>query len=368
MHPPGDLQGWKDIARHLGVSVRTAQEYERTLRLPIRRLPGQPRSRVRAAAGELDEWMSRTRGGLGQALSESGAAEPTVPHGSHNRRIWFVLAGLVLATIILVARLTGVVFRPGNPDHYLVDGKLLRMFDKANRELWSYSLPGIPLPPQYQRGSPYAEGRDLFVDLDGDGRNEFLYVYHPPQEGEFGHMIYCFSSGGKALWTFRPTKAITTASGRQLSGPYRINILASLTKRREDGGRVLVGSFHTYDWPYQLALLDSDGKVVSEYWHAGWLWKLLITDVDSDGSEDLVLGGVNDSFSGIPEQGRDYRATLVILDSRKMGGQGVVSGVGEYGFQGIPSADERAVLEFLGLAKTGGHWLYRILRLSAPAL
>ena len=37
---PQRLAGWKEIARHLGVSVRAAQQWERTRGLPVHRLPG----------------------------------------------------------------------------------------------------------------------------------------------------------------------------------------------------------------------------------------------------------------------------------------------------------------------------------------
>lgn len=52
-----ELNGWGEIADHLGVSVRTAQVYERDLGLPVRRRPG-ARGRVWALATELDVWKA----------------------------------------------------------------------------------------------------------------------------------------------------------------------------------------------------------------------------------------------------------------------------------------------------------------------
>jgi hypothetical protein len=50
------LTGWKDIARHLGCGVRTAQRWEHE-GLPIRRpLPGK-RSHVVTASEQLDRWV-----------------------------------------------------------------------------------------------------------------------------------------------------------------------------------------------------------------------------------------------------------------------------------------------------------------------
>lgn len=51
------FSGWKEIANYLGAGVRTAQRYERELRLPIHRPAGKLRSRVTAIKTELDRWV-----------------------------------------------------------------------------------------------------------------------------------------------------------------------------------------------------------------------------------------------------------------------------------------------------------------------
>jgi len=57
-HPPEILSGWKSIARHLGMGVRTVQRYERQLGLPIRRPAGKLRGAVLATKLELDAWIA----------------------------------------------------------------------------------------------------------------------------------------------------------------------------------------------------------------------------------------------------------------------------------------------------------------------
>ena len=52
------LSGWKNIAAHLGMGVRTIQRYERTLGLPIRRPAGRSRGAVVATKSELDAWVA----------------------------------------------------------------------------------------------------------------------------------------------------------------------------------------------------------------------------------------------------------------------------------------------------------------------
>lgn len=57
-HTPEVLTGWKSIAQHLGMGVRTIQRYERQLGLPIRRPAGKMRGAVLATTSELDAWVA----------------------------------------------------------------------------------------------------------------------------------------------------------------------------------------------------------------------------------------------------------------------------------------------------------------------
>jgi CheY-like chemotaxis protein len=51
------LKGWKDVAKHLGCGVRTAQRWER-LGMPVRRPNPRKPSSVLAVTEELDAWVS----------------------------------------------------------------------------------------------------------------------------------------------------------------------------------------------------------------------------------------------------------------------------------------------------------------------
>lgn len=57
-HAPEILNGWKSIAKHLGMGVRTVQRYERQMGLPIRRPAGKLRGAVLATKSELDAWIA----------------------------------------------------------------------------------------------------------------------------------------------------------------------------------------------------------------------------------------------------------------------------------------------------------------------
>jgi phage terminase Nu1 subunit (DNA packaging protein) len=66
------LNSWKEIASHLGCSVRTAQRFEQD-GMPVRRPAGHSRSAVVAFPEEIDTWMasqSSVRNGAHEAAAD----------------------------------------------------------------------------------------------------------------------------------------------------------------------------------------------------------------------------------------------------------------------------------------------------------
>ena len=49
-----------------------------------------------------------------------------------------------------------------------------------------------------------------------------------------------------------------------------------------------------------------------------------VADLDGDGVDEVILGGVNDSCRETSNEELPYEATLVVLDSRRMNGTGPI--------------------------------------------
>lgn len=69
------LDGWKDIATHLGKSERTVKRWEADRGLPIHRVPGGGGASVYAHAGELDEWLRSSKASEGESPEFPEAAK-----------------------------------------------------------------------------------------------------------------------------------------------------------------------------------------------------------------------------------------------------------------------------------------------------
>src|SRR5262245_27161728 len=96
------LNTWQDVASYLGVSVRTAQTWEKTLGLPIRRMPGR-RGRIVADPAVLDRWKFQA--------AVPAAKLPEVASRSKARLLISVglMLGIVALLLILLINFDPVV-------------------------------------------------------------------------------------------------------------------------------------------------------------------------------------------------------------------------------------------------------------------
>src|SRR5262249_30356001 len=139
------LNTWQDVASYLGVSVRTAQTYEKTMGLPVRRMPGR-RGRIIADPAELDRWRL-------QAVLPS-ARPPETASRSKARLLIFLglVAGAVALLLILLiqlrsgptpslllAQITHSGFRKFAP--IVTDGKQLFFTEQENDRYWISTVP-----------------------------------------------------------------------------------------------------------------------------------------------------------------------------------------------------------------------------------
>src|SRR5215470_19991164 len=140
------LNTWQEVASYLGVSVRTAQTWEKTLGLPIRRMPG-PRGRIIADPAELDQWRLQA--------AVSSAKPPQIASRSKARLLILVglVAGIVaLLLILLIQRRSGPTlwlshlapithsgFRKFAP--FVSDGNQLFFTEEENGRYWISTVP-----------------------------------------------------------------------------------------------------------------------------------------------------------------------------------------------------------------------------------
>ncbi len=306
-----ELTGWKDISAYLGITVRTAQNWERERGLPIRRLPGR-RSLVSAGVSELTEWRTTH-------------AAPPAPANSRIGAWGWITAVCLLTTVavILISK-----SRPnGTPTGWQVSGRYLIVTGQGGRELWRHEFPH-ELLDSAMRNSAIPDAVS-FIDLDGDGRNEVLVKAIFLPAWTYSQVLTCFSDTGKELWRFTPGRLVKTRT-ESFPPPYNL-LMVRQTPPMRDGKRYLVVlAHHGVYYPEQVAILDNGGGLLREYWHSGHLTSLSFADLDRDGEPELYLGGVSNSYRV---------ATLVGLRFQDVAGASQEANL-DYQLLDIPPASE----------------------------
>lgn len=223
---------------------------------------------------------------------------------------------------------------PDQPRLGRLDGSKLVIMNAAGKELWSKSFPKGFGPDTYYGGE--FGTKVWFADLEGKGHTSVLFSYLPaPTSQAHSSALICYSDRGKERWRWTPGKELPEV------GPatYKTFFLGLLKATEARPLRIVVvnNADPWYGGPAQVALLDSNGKTVSEYWHSGGLRDMVVADLDGDGREEIIVAGV--------AHGYDTQATLVVLDAdRVFGASREVRP--EFQLHGMGAAQERLRLLF----------------------
>lgn len=279
------LHSWKEVAAYLGVTVRSAQRWEKTGGLPVRRLGRGRSARVVAFTGELDQWIQA--GGAAEAGDVAAAGE----RRSRLRR-WLLAAfaaGCVATLVVVLLSFEGA----GEPENWSLsaDGTLT-VRDARGAVLWQKQFPG-----QHREADPASPPPVLVTDIDGDGRREVLLQRFQPGLSRPCSSLLCFEHEGRLRWEFR-YDARKTFGGRTFEPEFRPQLV--VPARLQGRPFLVTVANHRIWYPAQVALLDaSSGRLVEEYWHPGLIRHGLLHDLDRDGQEEFLFAGINNPGEGL---------------------------------------------------------------------
>jgi DNA-binding winged helix-turn-helix (wHTH) protein len=261
----------------------------------------------------------------------------------HSRKA-IMIACFVTAVYVLISWLSP----RREPFRAVVTGRVLTMLDQNSKPMWTHDLPGTPQPASPPGEFTYP--KPLIADIDGDGSKKLLFAFSNLDSPDDPTVIYCFAAGGKLLWTHQIGREIQSETSRVFPKAYNATWIGLLRKPTPQGGRILVGAHRGGTSLFLVEVVTPDNKVVGEYYHPGWLWAMNVMDLDGDGNDEVLLGGVNNAYGNLA--GFDHPMTLIVLDSRHVEGQGPAPTSDDRHFRGLSSGNERAIMFFREFGQT----------------
>jgi hypothetical protein len=273
--------------------------------------------------------------------SEGASATSQVNHHKRLKRIGAIAA--VAAALGIVGYIaTRVLAAHDQPKVGRLDGSTLTIMNADGKELWRKTFPeGLrKIFPEGVTGDWYY-GRGLatriwFADLEGKGHVDVLFLYFPADSQQpHSSTLICYSDRGAEKWRWTPGRELPELAGSPAT--YWILAVRVLKATEKRPPRIVVSSEYNPWWPDQIAVLDSNGKTISEYWHSGTLVDMVLADIDGDGREEIIATGIANGY--------DHQATLVVLDPDRMFGASTEVRP-EFQIHGMGVAQERLRLLF----------------------
>jgi hypothetical protein len=260
-----------------------------------------------------------------------GVAPLPVPTGNSLR--WLKICAVVVALCMVTYGVIQIAAVDRRPQFGRLESETLTVFNAEGKELWRHSFPDGFWREYYDQGLAQ---RIWFGDLDGKGRTEVLFLYNPAGNPlSHSTTLICFSDRGQEKWRWTPGRALPELEGTPVV--YLTFGFGVLKATQSGQRRIVVSSQNQPFYPDQVAVIDSEGKTVSEYWHSGILNHLALTDPDADGRQEIIVTGISNGYD---------QATLIALDPDRVFGASAEPLRPEVQLHGMGSARERIRLLF----------------------
>jgi hypothetical protein len=309
---PQRLNGWKEIAAHLGKGVRTVQRWERDYGLPIRRI-GRPGGEiVFAFKQEIDRWSAESGSKVvsaseldAQTVDKEPAPQPA-PSPARRRipRSVVIAAAAGSMAAGLVAAYIWLMPTP-RPVRAVVEGQSLIALDREGRRLWTYPVDFEPNINTYSRQyePQYGMNKLLVSDLDADGVNEvILATSSVGGRGPQGFRV--LNAAGDMRFRIEPDEQVTFGN-EAFAGPW--TVYRMFVTNNPDGSRSIWTAFiHNLWFPTLVLETDSRGTIKSRYWSNGYIEQIEVTDVG--GRPSVLIGGTHNDTRGASLAVFDYGA------------------------------------------------------------
>lgn len=226
------------------------------------------------------------------------------------------LAGFALVAAFLLVK---PAFKDGNPAFAKIKDYVLTVYNKEAEVIWTKSVVGIPDGSTvfYQYRNFNENPRRLLVtDIDGDNKNELLLTGSNISKEFAEDTLYCFEYDGNLKWKHGvgPAIAFGKLDFTAYSTWFITNIFIVNNTKTGKPKLFALALQRMYSPSKLFEINPANGSELQSYWHRGAIYSMITMDLDNNGHEEIILGGVNNNFE---------RACVAVLDPDNINGYGL---------------------------------------------
>ncbi|RPI18460.1 MAG: hypothetical protein EHM58_05235 [Ignavibacteriae bacterium] len=133
------------------------------------------------------------------------------------------------------------------------------------------------------------------TDIDGDGKNEILYITRTVSDPLKNRLLYCIEGNGNVKW-------IDTIPGQTVyyntlhEDNFQTDGIFVTPSLNNDTRKIILTGLLNKTFPFGIFKLDHTGKILSQYWNSGQLVVNRFADIEKDGKEEFIAAYCNNHF------------------------------------------------------------------------
>ena len=335
------LSSWKEIAAYLACDERTCRRWEKRYGLPVYRISPDSKARVYSYKDELDKWLR-------ERLDNKSILQKQITHRfSLSKKIYLFLF-LILFGIVSIVSVALIALKIPNPADFRIENSKLIILDQKGKELWRYDTEIKDLLDENEYRAHFQIRRPnpnnpsniylphiIIEDINQDDRREVLFCTQT--QGRYGGgVLFCFNHKGDLLWDFKAGRKIKFGQ-RNYSSDFYIRGFIVNDLDSDGNQEIIILSQVIWFFPTQLAILNTEGKILGEYWNSGQFSDLALKDINADGNKEIIVSGMNNEYG---------KACLIVFDSTSVSGSSPQNN-SEYTCEELESGSEKYYILFL---------------------
>lgn len=218
------------------------------------------------------------------------------------------LSIIILFTIMVVVTQYLVPVLDRHPVYVGLQSGRYVTYNKYGKSVWESQMLSDQDINMYNNTE--REKRIILYDLDNDGYNDILLLLSDEKNKILNRTLFCYNYDGYLKW-----KTVIPQHDSLYGNEYCGNdiLILSMSLINSANKKEIAITFRTGPmFPNFTAKLNSQGKIISEFYNPGTINKIVNYDFDGDTNEELFCSGINNDY--------DRSGVLILFDPEYLDG------------------------------------------------